>query len=652
MRPAIEVRAVGQRTRSGEVTLRDISLAVAQGELAAIIGGAQSGKSALLNIMSGLQVPSSGIVIGSDAAIGYVPQGDTIHPALPLARALGYTARLRGVAQPDVAVGEVLRELDLAGQAANGIGQLSGGERKRAAIAAELLARPELFFLDEPTDGLDPARGRELMRALRGRCDSGATVVLTTQNPLDADRCDKVAVLATGGHLAFFGTPDAARDYFGADGLDEIYDRLAGVGDPAKAWSRRFFQFSRTTGGVSAVPFIPLQPGPERVPDTTGPHSAGPIGPVTGPVTPADPATPAGPGAAVVPGPRAGDQPGSDDPAGDQPVSDEPAGDPPAGNGLAGARPAGADEPPAPPPAEPAASASAGAARGGAAARVLRPVRQWTVLTVRNTDQLFHARRALAFLVGTPALVLVACLLLFPRGAFDRAHPNPVADVAILFWTVFGGVFIGLGYGLPQICTEQGVLRRERFAGLGAGTYILAKAAVLVPALAVADALVLAVFGVMGRLPEGGQFGPMLLTLLLSSVAAAALGLLVSAVVSQLSRAMIGGAAVCFPQVLFAGALLPLSAMVLVGRWLSYLMTDRWAFGALGRSMGVRALWAGGHTPIGLPLAASYGTAFDLPVWDDWVILAGFTCVFFAAAIAAVARRTHVVMSPRRGGAR
>jgi ABC-type multidrug transport system ATPase subunit len=639
VRPAIEVRAVGHRTRSGEVTLRDISLAVAQGELMAIIGGARSGKNALLNIMSGLQAPSSGTVIGSDATIGYVPQGDTIHPALPLTRALRYSARLRGVAQPDVAVGEVLRELDLAGQAASGVGALSGGERKRAAIAAELLARPELFFLDEPTDGLDPARGRELMRALRGRSDRGATVVLTTQNPLDADRCDKVAVLAAGGHLAFFGTPDAARDYFGADGLDEIYDRLAGVGDPAAAWSRRFFQFSRTVGGVSAVPFIPLQPGPPRVPDTAGPHSAGPIAP-------------------AVPEPRAGDQPVSSEPAAGQPAGDELAGAGPAADQRAGADMAGGgdpagsgrtDEPPAPPPPG---VAPAGAARGGAVPRVLRPIRQWTVLTARNTDQLFHAKRALAVFVGTPALVLVACLLLFPSGAFDRAHPNPLACVAILFWTVFGGFFIGLGYGLPQICTEQGVLRRERFAGLGAGTYVLAKAAVLVPALVVADALVLGVFGALGRLPEGGQFGAMLLTLLLSSVAAAALGLLVSAVVSRLSRAMIGAAAVCFPQVLFAGALLPLSAMVLVGRWLSYLMTDRWAFGALGHSMGVRALWAGGHTPMGRPFGASYGSAFDLPVWNDWLILAGFTCVFFAAAITAVARRTHVVMSPRRGGSR
>lgn len=622
VRPAIEVRAVGQRSPSGEVTLRDISLAVARGELVAIIGGARSGKNALLDIMSGLRAPSSGTVSGSCAAIGYIPQGDTIPPALPLARALRYTARLRGVPRPHVAVGVVLRELDLAGRAATGVGELSGGERKRAAIAAELLAAPDVFFLDEPTGGLDSARGRDLMRALRGRCDSGATVVLTTQNPLDADRCDKVAVLATGGHLAFFGAPDAARDYFGADGLDEIYERLAGLGDPAEAWSRRFFQFSRTIGGVSAIPFIPLQPGPERVPDTAGPHSAG----RTGPVTPVS-------GITKVPEPRARHEPaGGERGAGGRP-GDGRAGDQRAGDGCAGDQRAGDESPGG----EPAADQRAGAGPAGG-----HPVRQWSVLAARNTDELLRARQSLAVLAGAPAVVLLACLLLFPSGAFDRAHPNPVADVMILFWTVFGGFVIGLGYGLPQICTQQGVLRRERFAGLGAGTYVLAKAAVLVPALAVADALVLAVLGALGRLPEGGQFGAAFVTLLLTSAAAAGLGLLVSAVVSRLSGAMIGAAAVCFPQVLFAGAILPLSAMVLAGRWLSYLMADRWAFGALGHSMGVRALWASGHSALGRPLLASYGTEFDLEVWNDWLILAGFTCVFFAAAITAVARRTQV----------
>jgi ABC-type multidrug transport system ATPase subunit len=582
---AIEVRAIGQRTRSGNVTLRDVSMTVGYGELVAIIGGSDSGKSALLNAMAGLRLPSSGAVVRSTGPIGYVPRGDTVPPALPLARALRYTARLRAVPEPAAAVDEVLRDLDLPGRAATGVGELSGGERKRAAIAAELLARPGLLFLDEPTDGLDPARGRDLMRALRDLCDRGTTVVLTTQSPLDADHCDKVAVLASGGHLVFFGTPEGARDYFGADSLEEIYERLAGLGDPAEAWSRRFFQFYRTIGGVS-VPSVPPQPGPAQlVPDTAGPHSAGP-------------------------------------------VSLEP----PSGNGSAGREAAEGD---------PAGDSQAAGHRTGVMTRMLRPVRQWAVLAARNADTLLRSRPALAVVAGAPIAVLVTLLLVFPSGAFGPAHPNPDAGAMILFWTVFGGFLIGVGYGLPQICPELGVLRRERFAGLGAGTYVLAKGAVLLPVLAAVDAVMLAVFAGLGRLPEGGEFGAAFVTLLLSSAAAAGLGLLISAAVSQVTRAMIGAGAVCVPQVLFAGAILPLSAMALIGRWISYLMTDRWAFDALGHSQGVRTLWGSGHSALGPPLLASYGTAFDHPVWNDWLILAGFTAVFVAAAITAVARRTH-----------
>jgi hypothetical protein len=212
---------------------------------------------------------------------------------------------------------------------------------------------------------------------------------------------------------------------------------------------------------------------------------------------------------------------------------------------------------------------------------------------------------------------------------------------------VFGAFFIGLGYGLPLICTELGVLRRERFCGLGAGPYVLAKATVLLPMLAVADAVVLLVLGELGRLPEGRGFGAVFVTLLLTSAPAFMLGLLISAVVSHLPRAMVGAAAVSFPQVLFAGALLPVTAMVLVGRWLSYLMPDRWGFDALGRGMDVHALWSNGGSALGPPLLASYGTSFDRAVWGDWVILAVFTCVFLSATITAVAARTRVVTTPR-----
>jgi energy-coupling factor transporter ATP-binding protein EcfA2 len=564
--------------------------------------------------MSGLRPPSSGTVARSASTIGYVPKGDTIDPAVPLARMLRYTARLRAVPRPRDAVAGALHELGLSAMAGVPAGALPSGERKRAAIAAELLAGPALFFLDEPTDGLDPARGRELMRTLRGLLDREATVVLTTESPLDAERCDKVAVLATGGHLAFFGTPEAARGYFGADGLEEIFERLAGLSDPAEAWSRRFFQFYRTVNGIS-VPSVPPQRGSAPlVPDTAGPHSAGAPSPSRDRANANDPP--------------------DDDPAAD-PATDDPAGvaDPDSAAGQASHD-----------------GAERGAA-GGMAARMLRPVRQWAVLTARNTDALLRPRPLVAVLAGAPVVVLVVSLLLFPSGAFDPAHPNPAGDVTILFWTVFGAFFIGLGYGLPLICTELGVLRRERFGGLGAGTYVLAKATVLLPVLAVADAAVLLVFRALGRLPEGLGFGAAFVTLLLTSLPAFVLGLLISAVVSRLPRAMIGAAAVSFPQVLFAGAILPLSAMVLAGRWISYLMPDRWGFDALGRDTGVHALWASGRSALGQPLLASYGTAFDRPVWGDWLVLAAFTCVFLAATITAVATRTRVVVARqgRRG---
>jgi ABC-type multidrug transport system ATPase subunit len=576
---AIDVRAISQRVRSGAITLRDISLTIGHGELVAIIGASGSGKTTLLDAMCGLRPPTSGSVIRSSENVGYVPQDDIIPLALPLARTLRYAAALREVSDPD-AVDDALRALDLAGRSMAGVGHLSGGERKRASIASELLARPGLFFLDEPTSGLDPARGAELMRVLRRLTSAGTTVVLTTHNPLDADRCDKVAVLATGGHLVFFGTPAAAREYFGADTLDEIYERLAGVGDPVKAWSRRFLRFSRTTAAVSPALAPPPPPGsPVRVPAARLAAAAAP-------------------------------------PA--------PAGDDAAGAGPAG--PAGAVAPPIP---------------AGLASGVLRPLRQWALLTVRNADVLTRTRLTLAMLAGSPIAVLLMFLVLFRPGAFDPAHPSPTATVMILFWVAFGGFFFGLTYGLLQICAEFAVLRRERFAGLSAGAYVLAKAAVLLPLLAVVDLLFLIVLRALGRLPGSGDYPATFVTLLLCSAAALGLGLLISAAVSEPSQATIAMPMVCFPQVLFVGAILPVPAMAVVGRWISYAMTNRWAFEALGNSLGVARLWATGRSPLGPPLLASYGSTFGRAVGADWLILAAFTVAFFAATIAIVIRKTR-----------
>jgi ABC-type multidrug transport system ATPase subunit len=454
---AIEARAVSHRTRAGEVAVRDISLTVGQGELVAIIGGRGSGKTTLLNAMSGLRPPTSGTIIRPDGrTAGYVPDGETLHAVLPLARALRYTAELRSVSVA-AAVAEALDQAGLTALGLVPVGALSPDERKRAAIAAELLSRPAQLFLEEPTVALDPAQGAEVLRLLRRIADGGITVVLTTSSPLDAVRCDKVVVLATGGHLAFYGTPAAALGYFGADSLEEIFERLAGLGDPAAAWSRRFFHFSRTRGGFTVPPTTPPPPGPAvLLPDAAGPHSAGRVS--------------------------------ADLAATSVAVDEEPAAD-------------GAQPGPAPAPETSPASS----------------VRRWAVLTRRDAEVLVRDRRMRAVLAGTPVAILLAFCVLLGCGALDGR------GAVTLAWAVLGGLVAGLAYQLPPRGAEAGILRRERFAGLTNGAFVLAKVTVLLPLLALVDVLILAVPAIAGRLPAG--FGPAYLAVLLSSVVGLAIAL-------------------------------------------------------------------------------------------------------------------------------
>lgn len=269
------------------------------------------------------------------------------------------------------------------------------------------------------------------------------------------------------------------------------------------------------------------------------------------------------------------------------------------------------------------------------------PVKQFLLLTQRNADILTRSKLTAAMLVGSPLCVLLMFLVLFRPGAFDPAHPSPSATVMIMFWVAFGGFFFGLTYGLLAICAEWGVLRRERFAGLGAGAYVLAKVSVLLPVLAVVDLVFLVVLRLLGRLPATGDYAAVFVTLLLCSASALGLGLLISAAVSEPSQATIAMPMACFPQVLFVGAILPVPVMAVAGKWISYAMTNRWAFEALGNSLGVAKLWSSGTSRLGPPLLASYGDTFSRPVAADWAILGGFTVALLAATVAVVIRKTR-----------
>jgi ABC-type multidrug transport system ATPase subunit len=540
----LELRDVTQEVRGAGRVLDEVSFEVGAGQLTVIAGSSGAGKTVLLGTLAGLQSPTTGAVLHDGAQpgppgpeFGYVPQEDVIHRELPLRRTLEYAGRLRmpgGTVRARVT--EVLDVLGLSGRADTPVRALSGGERKRACIAAELLTRPRVLFLDEPTSGLDPVTGAALLATLRSLAETGTTVVFTTHVLADLPRCDQVVFLSPGGTVAFVGPPDALLEAFGAETAEDVY---AAVAEGKRA----------ERAAPAALP--------DRQPAPT------------------------------------------------------------------------AHRPP----------------RVGA-------VRQWALLTRRTTALLVRNRLSVAVFTGSPVMIVAMFAVLFRAGAFDAAAPDPGSTAMIMFWIAFGAFFFGLTYGLLQICPELAVLRREWLAGVRIGPYVASKLTTVLPVLAAADALLLAVLRALDRLPAAGwdTYGSLFLTSVLASAAALALGLLTSAAVTEPAQATLMLPLLCFPQVLFSGAFVPVPRMAPVGQAISWAMTNRWAFEALGGAIGLNGLWRDGGSPAGPPLLRSYGDSFAPPAGRGWLILAGFAVLFLAATWAVLVRRCRQGMSAARAG--
>jgi ABC transport system ATP-binding/permease protein len=536
----IDAVGVGQHAGRRQI-LHDVSFSVEPGELVAVVGGSGAGKTTLLEILAGVRAPSAGHVthdgVPVDAGstrgsgVGYVPQDDIIHVEMPLGRTLRYAARLRLPAgtsahQVDRVVDETMRDLDLADRGDVAVRMLSGGQRKRASMAVELLTEPRTFFLDEPTSGLDPSTSAEVLRLLRQLAGRGVTVVLTTHEPAAIDRCDRVVFLTRNGHLAFAGTPSQARRYFGVDDLAAVYDRLASEGTP-RSWADRFAAWRPPAGAPHRTA--------ARVDDRRSPSV----------------------------------------------------------------------------------------------------LRQWWLLTRRNADVLVRSRLTLAVLLGSPVLVTAMMGMLFQPGAFEPQSAADVGPAQIVFWIAFAGFFFGLTYGLLQIVGEMAVLRRERRTGLSVAAYVASKITVLLPVLTAVTAVLLGVLRALDRLPAAGWgvYASLFVTLLIEAVSALALGLLASAAVSNASQAALALPMLCFPQVLFAGAVVPVDDMATPGRLLSLGLANRYSFEALGRGLHLDR-FAGTFPSIG-----AYGDTFSGPVAHRWLVLAGFTAVSTVATMWVLHRR-------------
>ena len=230
----------------------NISFTVGAGELIGILGPSGSGKTVLLNLLSGAVAPTTGdgeecgvVTVNERFSlrdekdllkdfIGYVPQDDVLIPELTVEQSLGFSLELKysdsGIERSckEKRIKETVEKLGFFGEkkenflktrigSADTSRGLSGGERRKANIAHELIKKPLLLFLDEPTSGLSSVDADNIITLLRKICDADRTTTIMTVHQPSASSfvlLDKVLILNFGGKVAYYGPPGEAVQYF------------------------------------------------------------------------------------------------------------------------------------------------------------------------------------------------------------------------------------------------------------------------------------------------------------------------------------------------------------------------------------------------------------------------------------------------------
>src|SRR5260370_2011580 len=434
------------------------------------------------------------------------------------------------------------------------VSKLSGGQRKRVSIALELLANPGVFFLDEPSCGLDPGLDRKMMSLLRRLADRGRTIILVTHATNNINACDYVCFLAQGGRLAYFGPPNDAKAYFDKTDFAEIYSTLEPTKEnpnlPAEAESR-------------------FKASPEFQKYVVEPLNQGTAGRVS-----------AIQETAAINPPRRGNPCKQYSLLSMRYVELLK-------NDLATLRillsqapiiglilvlmllPAG---------------------RGTFAASSIAKcsLNSQIPQTLPNP---YDCQNVVNFLQGTPQ-----------GQAFLQAHGGNVAQVVqmfivpgsggdaqkYLFIMAFAAVMFGCINGAREIVKEGPIYRRERAVNLGIVPYMFSKITVLGMLCLLQSAILVLMVNAAEPFHQGVFLTVSLevyITLALTALAGLMVGLLISSLVLHNDRAMSMIPIILIPQVIFAGTIFPLKSgfMEVLGMFFAV----RWAMAALGSSMGL-----------------------------------------------------------------
>lgn len=514
----LEVHGITWTIENNKTLLDNISIAARPGTLTAVIGPSGAGKSTFARLVAGYTQPTTGTVtfeghnVHSEYAslrsrIGMVPQDDVVHGQLTVRQALMYAAELRlppdtTKADREQVVMQVLEELEMTKHLETRVDKLSGGQRKRASVALELLTGPSLLILDEPTSGLDPALDRQVMTMLRQLADAGRVVLVVTHSLTYLDVCDQVLLLAPGGKTAFYGPPSQIGPSMGTTNWADIFSSVAGDPDAA---NRRFLS----------------QHGP----------------------------------------------------------------------------------PPPQPPAEQPADL------GSPTSTSVR--RQFSTIARRQVRLVVSDRGYFAFLMFLPFIMGVLSLSVPGDVGFGvpvpamQGGPAPNEPGQILVMLNVGAIFMGTALTIRALIGERAIFRREQAVGLSTTAYLLAKVFVFTVFAIVQSAIVTAIAVIgkgwgEGAVDSGAVIGSrsfeLFVDIAVTTVAAAMVGLALSALAKSNEQIMPLLVVAIMSQLVFSGGMIPVTDRVVLDQ-MSWFTPARWGFAASASTIDLIRLVPGPLTP-------------------------------------------------------
>ncbi len=272
--------------------LSDVNFCIPRGHFVAIVGPSGCGKTTLLKAIAGIKETTSGSFFweGRDLAedgdfepyeIGYVPQFSIAYEELTVDENVESSARLRVDADDDELddiIDSVLEETGLSEIADRPVKLLSGGQKRRLALAMELVSRPRILLCDEVTSGLDPRSEREIVELLHKlSMKDGRIVISVTHSLAQLSLYDSIIVMVRG-NLAYHGSPELMIHYFGEQDFEQVYPKLA-MREPdewRQSWLKHRVDYYQrlerkhlekfSAAGITPPPAEPRTEEPEEVP--------------------------------------------------------------------------------------------------------------------------------------------------------------------------------------------------------------------------------------------------------------------------------------------------------------------------------------------------------------------------------------------------